>query len=350
MHGWKTCIANDGVLWVADARTLLGVDARGTIVARIETSLPETEQIAAFVPLADGFLLAAEGARGQRAPRGRVLRISRAGAERWARELLPGPVSLVDPHEVHVDSAGTRTRHAWQASTWECVHHVPLAVADDAVLCGFHEWPRSGLGRRHVLGLNRGQIAWTSPVAPSGHAAIAGPGVFLTGAQGYGAFSSSLVGRLGPLQSWPTHGHYLVTGDCVRVVEMSNDSSVPMHTATLRADGTLARGERLPGYHTSGPVALADGSIFMWRGGALLRVDAAGSIVERQEFGDREAAAGRIVTDDRGRFACVLSDDAYGRGDWPLWIFDTVLPALAPGPWPCEGGGPRNHPVLLASS
>ena len=336
-----------GVVWLAEAQAIFGVSLQGEEVERIDVTLPAGDRIGAFVVLPDGgFVVAVESPGGRRGPRGRVLRLGRSGAVWWSRELMPGMLQ-------HSGVVSMRTDEDWQAKpmspwrpqTWECVHNEPLLVAGDAVLCGFYEWPRSGIGRRSLLGLRRGDLLWSSGTGPGGRAAIAGPGSFLVGTQGYGAFRTDRIDAGGVRDTWGTQGPYLVT-DHMRVVEMENDTTAEMHTATLGAGGTLVRGQRLPGYHTGGPVALADGSLLMWRAGELLQIDPGGNIVRRHSFGVPLAAAGRVVTNGQGRFAFAVSDGEYGRGSWPLWIVSTDLPGLCSGPWPCDGAGSHNTSVL----
>lgn len=193
-------VAADGLLWFAEPAALVGLNADGAEVRRIDLVLPPNERLGAFVGLADGgFIIATEAKGGRRGPRGRVLRLDRAGALRWSRELMPDPRSpraAADPPH----------RSLWRPENWVCVHHHPLLVAGDAVLCGFQEWPRSGLGRRYLLGLARGEPRWTGELGAIGHAAIVGPGTFLAGALGYGQLCSVLVGRGGVLDRWDTHG------------------------------------------------------------------------------------------------------------------------------------------------
>lgn len=214
------------------------------------------------------------------------------------------------------------------------------------MLCGFHEWPRSGIGKRVQLGLARGESRWTGELGGTGQAAIVGPETFLAGTQGYGEFRSVLVGPGGVVDRWDTHGPAVVTNR-LRVVELRNVLPSDQRTVTLLPGGTLARGEALPGYHTAPPAALADGTLVTWRAGALLQIDADGAIARRHRFGPVDGAAGRIVVVGPGRLACVISDEDHGRGEWPLWIFPVDLPGLAAGPWPCDGGGPGDPGVLI---
>lgn len=333
----KPCIDGAGVVWVAEPRALLGVDMRGDVVARIDVPVPEGEHIGALVPLPDGFVLAVEAPGGRRGPRGRALRLDAGGKLRWIRELRPEPIV-----EISVTVAtGEQRTHRRPPTTWESLHDEPLLVAGATVLCGFHEWPRTGLGQRYVLDLHSGALAWSSPTGYPDHAAIVGPDTFLIGAS-----DTALVGRVGVVQSWPTRGHYLVTPGRVRVVEMDSASTSQSRTATLLADGRVTHGERLPGFYTGAPIALADDSILLWRAGALLRIDGDGRVAPLLPLGQPEGAAGRLVTDARGRFALAVSDEEYGLGPWPLWIVDTDLPGPAAGAWPCNGRGAHDRPVL----
>lgn len=333
------------MIWVAEPRALIGFDASGDVRERVEVSLDAGEYVAAFVPRANGFIVAA--ARGHRRATGRVLRLDRRGSTLWSTDVSPGAIAYAGVVEARADQGWRVTeKPAWKPESWDPVHREPLLVAGDVVLVGYHEFPRSGIGQRWILDLADGTIRWASSPGPWSHAAIAGDGAFLIGQQGYGAFRTDLVTNAGIASSWESHGHYLVTDASTRVVEMENVSTAKLYTATLGPGGVVTRGDRLPGYYTGGPLAFADGSIFMWRGGQLLCVDLDGRIVGRTDHGHEKAAAGRAVTDGSGRVAMAVSDGEYGRGPWPLWIFSTELPGLARGVWPCDGSGAGDVPIM----
>jgi hypothetical protein len=72
--------------------------------------------------------------------------------------------------------------------------------------------------------------------------------------------------------TWASHGHYIVEGDDVRVIELKNILPSRMYVARLLPGGKLSRGTRLDGYYTSPPWRAADGAWYFFRAGALFSV------------------------------------------------------------------------------
>jgi hypothetical protein len=183
-------------------------------------------------------------------------------------------------------------------------------------------------------------ISSTEP-GPYDHKAIAGPGRFLVGAQGYGAFSSTLYDRHGrPVQTWPSHGMMLIDQQgTIRGPESENTSSGRSRFRVLSPDGSMRDGPRLTGYHTTYPALDAEGTAVFWRDGALLTVDADLHQHELFTMTDDRAVMSRILLLEHGTVAFALDNE--------LLIFrDTGLTRLADGPWPCAGGNIRGNPAV----
>ncbi|WP_437954327.1 hypothetical protein WME76_22275 [Sorangium sp. So ce119] len=67
--------------------------------------------------------------------------------------------------------------------------------------------PNTGMGCAYGLDLESGRLIWQTPCAPTTTVAIAAPGRFLIGHQGYGALDTHLYDGEGrQIQRWRTHG------------------------------------------------------------------------------------------------------------------------------------------------
>ncbi|WP_424919932.1 hypothetical protein [Streptomyces sp. wa1064] len=89
-------------------------------------------------------------------------------------------------------------------------HWEPLLVSADRIAAGFTD-TRGGIGRTFFLDLDSGETVSATSPAPAGRKAIAGPGQFLIGSQGYGAFTTGRFGRDGAeIARWASHGAMLV--------------------------------------------------------------------------------------------------------------------------------------------
>jgi hypothetical protein len=85
---------------------------------------------------------------------------------------------------------------AWEPRDFTPERDEGLLVSGDRVPATYLE-VASGLGVGYCLDLGSGDLLWETPPRPIGARAVAGPGRFLVGAQGYGAFETCLYDR------WP---------------------------------------------------------------------------------------------------------------------------------------------------
>src|SRR5215467_3669259 len=98
-----------------------------------------------------------------------------------------------------------RPAKPWAPRTIEAHHWEPLLVAGHRVAATFADG-RSGIAVTFFLDTDTGQLVAASRPGPGHHKAISGPGEFLIGLQGYGAFSTGRYDDAGiVLQEWPTH-------------------------------------------------------------------------------------------------------------------------------------------------
>ncbi|WP_437306532.1 hypothetical protein [Sorangium sp. So ce388] len=361
-------VGPDGTIWMAAPDALIGLDPEGHLRARIQVPRADRETCGAFAVLDDGFVVALY--RGGLPYRHRregedltatVLRLDEGGGVRWATPLAPISIESDLVVEISTESGGkprrTRARRprAWIPSTSS-----PLLVSGGRVLASFCDMPSTGMGCAYGLDLESGRLIWQTPCAPTTTVAIAAPGRFLIGHQGYGALDTHLYDGDGrQIQRWRTHGCYIVgAGHGLRLVEQTNDLSSEMRVAALSIDGEIQRGPLLGGYATCYPALTQDGVVVFWREGALLAVDRSLRIHRLGSFG---AAAGsgstngtpfsdRMLLAEEGTLVFIVgSHERDEKGELhrvdTLWIVRTDLGPLCDGPWPCRDGGAGANPV-----
>ncbi|HZO67965.1 MAG TPA: hypothetical protein VFB74_23455 [Kribbellaceae bacterium] len=234
------------------------------------------------------------------------------------------------------------TDEALDAETIEVDHWQPLLVSGDRVLVGVTDGS-SGIGICTILDTVTGQIIATTEPAPYGYKAIAGPGQFLVGRQGYSAFSSTLYDRDGrAMQNWPSHGMMLVDRHgTIRGPESENRLPSRSLFRVLNADGSLRDGPPLSGYYTTYPALDADGSAVFWRDGRLLAIDSGLQMRELFTREDQRAVMSRVLLLDHDQIVLALDDEL-------LAFRNTGLAALDTGPWPCADGNIQGNPAALS--
>lgn len=301
-------------------------------------------QVGAFVVLPDGFLVMWLPPRtpplGRGLGRAVLARHDHAGSVRWATPLPFDEVAF--PGLVMMEAATgwvPRPMPARPVSLVFPAFHEPLLVAADGILASVVE-PTSGLGVRVFVARDDGRVVAVTDSAPFGHTAIVGPGQFLIGQQGYGAFSSARYGPDGQAErQWPSHGMMLVDRKGqFRGPEMEN--SLPSRSVfrVLEADGGTRTGPALTGYSTAYPAIDVHGTTVFWRDGRLTAVDEdlhARTLVDRLP----ESVGDRILLLGEGTLVTAAQGEIFVVGD-------TGLGALGEGPWPCADGGLRGNPVF----
>jgi outer membrane protein assembly factor BamB len=245
-----------GMPWMLDLAGASALGERGDPLARVAARVPEGMHVSACAWVDDGLVFALH-----HAPRGPmhapiVQRVDTDGTLRWSTT-LPAPLA---------EERVWRVRPRTWLSTSET-----LDVSGDVVLACFSDMPASGIGFGYALSLTDGALRFTTASGPMRSTAALGGGAFLVGYQGYGAFETQHYDRDGRVRTrWASQGHYVIAGDDIRVIELSNANPYAMHLARLLQDGSVVRGQRLGGYHTSPPSLRPDGTALFFREGALL--------------------------------------------------------------------------------
>ncbi|WP_344889386.1 hypothetical protein [Actinomadura meridiana] len=334
-------VASDGGVWLAGQATLVETAANGAPGRLVELPCGDGERIGAFVVLPDGFLVAWASTPYNGA---RVERVDGAGSRCWSAELPDVRLSYEGVMEMSAASGWRSEPMApWRPEVFSPERWGGLLVSADRVLATYVDWS-SGIGVGFCLDLGNGRLVWTTPPHPTGERAIAGPGAFLVGSQGYGAFSTRWYDRDGAtVAEWPSQGRLLVSSrGRIRVVEMDNDLSSERRIRRLHRDGRMTDGPPLPGYYTVGPVLSGDGRAAFWRDGKLQIGDVDLSVRTVCE-GEGEGVE-RMLLLDGGRLFFVLTND-WATGDGRLVMVETDLPALDTGVWPCGESDPHANPV-----
>ena len=340
-RGGQMRIAPDGGVWLAGDTALVETTPHGAPGREVDLPHAPDERIGTFVALADGFVVAWQSTPYRRV---RVERVDGSGARRWSTELPDAHLS--DEGVVQMSAATGRRAEPeppWRPRDLSPERHAGLLVSADRVLATYTD-RSSGVGMGFCLDLATGRLVWVTPPHPTGERAIAGPGAFLVGGQGYDAFSTRLYDRDGAtVAEWPSQGGLLVSSrGRIRVVELTNDMSVTTRVRRLHRDGTMTDGPPLPGYYTVGPVLSGDGRAAFWRDGRLQTVDADLSV--RTHCEAEGEGVDRMLLLEGGRLFFVLTED-WAKGENRLVIADTDLPPLDTGVWPCAESGLHANPV-----
>ncbi len=349
----RSRLSADGTLWLAypdrDGRLLEGILPDGSTGPTARPKCGPEEEIGSFVLLEDGFVIAwarvSRLVRAGRSPKAappepRVARYTGEGECLWSTPIVLGAVSYAGVVETGRHTGWeSRPRGPWLpeevgVDAWE-----PLLVSGDRVAASFTD-TRGGIGRTFFLDLDSGEIISATSPAPSGRKAIAGPGEFLIGSQGYGAFTTGRFGRDGAETArWASHGAMLVDGDgVVSGPELENGLPSTSRFRRLAPGDTLVDGPTLTGYHTSYPAMDREGTTVFWRDGKLLAVDA--DLAEHELFAmdDSRAVIGRALLLSEGSVAVSLDSE--------VLVFRTPLGPLAESPWPCGDANLRGNPLL----
>ncbi len=229
---------------------------------------------------------------------------------------------------------------AWRLSR-KAHHWEPLLVAGHRVAATFAD-KHSGIAVTFFLDTDTGQLIAASRPGPGHHKAISGPGEFLIGFQGYGAFSTGRYDDAGiVMQEWPTHAMILIDRHGgISGPESENVLPSRSHYVRLEPDGTVRRGPALPGYYTSYPALDSKGTAVFWRDGRLRAVDRNLQMRDLLALDEeKRAVISRIMLLRDGRVAFALRDQL-------IILPRTGLGPLDSGIWPCADGGLPGNPVL----
>lgn len=346
-------LATDGALWLAypdlDGQLLEGVLPDGSTGPTARPECRADEEIGAFVLLDDGFVISwvsgsrivrRERSRPTSVPEPRVARYTREGECLWSTPIALGAVSFPGVLEMG-DRTGReiRPRRPWVPEEIGIDHWEPLLVSADRIAASFTD-TRGGIGRTFFLDLDSGATISVTAPAPTGRKAIAGPGQFLLGSQGYGAFTTGRFGRDGvETARWASHGAMLVDkngGVCGP--ELENSLPSRSRFRRLAPDNSLVDGPPLTGYYTSYPAMDCEGTAVFWRDGKLLAVDTDLAGHELFAMDDSRALIGRALLLSEGNVVVSLDSE--------VLVFRTPLGPLAEGPWPCGEANLRGNPLL----
>ncbi|GGV12704.1 hypothetical protein GCM10010182_36270 [Actinomadura cremea] len=344
------CVGPDGTVWVARREAneagLIGLDAAGTVLHSLRLDHEPHEHLGAFAVLPDGFCVSWLPAGFSRIVEpdrhARVARHDTDGRRRWSTPTVldalshPGAVEL-GPHT----GGQVRESRPWKPRTIDVAHREPLLVSGDRVAATFADGS-SGIAIVYFLDTATGRLVATTRPGPYHHKAIAGPGEFLIGAQGYGALATAHYDASGRMvREWPSHAMLLVgeRGD-VRGPESENVLPSRSRFVGFSPDGVGVRqGPHLPEYYTTYPALDEYGTAVFWRNRRLYAVTSGFELRTLHEAADAEGSVwGRTLLLEEGRVVIHIKDE--------LWVFaDTGLGALSPGPWPCGDGNLESNPV-----
>ena len=91
------------------------------------------------------------------------------------------------------------------------------------MLAVYSDMPRSGIAIGYVTSLRHGALRHVTKQGPIHCVQPLGSGAFLVGYMGYGAFETVLYSGHGTeQQQWNSHGHCVVSGSDIVVIEMNN--------------------------------------------------------------------------------------------------------------------------------
>jgi hypothetical protein len=350
-HPYPPRVDADGTVWVAHhdggsppAFTLTAISVDGDVLRSVAMHHEPPEHLGAVVRMPDGFCAVWLSTSPHHRTNNGAARLSRHGDVGDTAWSTPLPLTAVSFPGV-VEAGETtgwqiQPKKAWTPSTLEVAHRQPLLVNHDRILAEISDGG-SGIGVCTIVDTATGCIISTTEPRPTGYKAIASPGQFLVGTQGYGAFSSTLYDRDGqPTQTWPSHGMMLIDQHAaIRGPESENILPSRSRFRTLNPDGSMHDGPPLTGYYTTYPALDAHGTATFWRDGTLLAIDARLHPHELFTTTDERSVMSRVLLLDRGIVAFALDNEL-------LLFNNTGLAPLADGPWPCADGNICGNPVV----
>ncbi|NUT94064.1 MAG: hypothetical protein HOY78_18785 [Saccharothrix sp.] len=350
-HPGPPRVSDGGTVWIAHSGsggpTVSEVDADGAVLRSIAPEHESHEHLGAFVLLPDGICVAwLPAARSRVVEAGRTARVARYDENGTCRWSTPAVLDqLAHPGVVEMSAANgwqVRPMKPWTPRTIEVSHWEPLLVSGNRIAATFADGS-SGIAVTFFLDAATGHVVATTPPGPSGHKAIAGPGEFLIGSQGYGEFSTARYDPSGTVtEEWPSHAMVLVDRHG-HILGPESENTLPSRSRSrfrgLRPGGTLRDGPALSGYYTTYPALDRDGTAIFWRDGRLLAVDADFEMHELFAMDDERAVMSRVLLLDQGQAVFALKDEL-------LAFDDTGLGPLDAGIWPCADGNLGGNPVM----
>ncbi|MFE3179044.1 hypothetical protein ACFXPA_03435 [Amycolatopsis sp. NPDC059090] len=334
-------VSVSGTVWIAQrdagCYVLTELDLAGSVLRSVVLDHEPHEHLGAFVLLADGFCVSWLPAGSSRVvPPGRAPRVARhdeSGRTVWSTTIL---LSSLKPEDT--DSA-EHPGPPREPRTLTAAHWQPLLVSADRIAAGFAD-DGSGIGVTLFLDTAHGGVISQTLPGPRSRCAIAAPGEFLIGEQGYSFFRTTRYDRTGmATQRWSSHGLLLIDRHGgIRGPESENIRRLRSRFRSLAENGTLLDGPLLRGCYTTYPALDRNGTAVFWREGRLLTVDADFQLRKLFLSEDDRGVMGRIL---------LLADGlvVFSLGSELLFFRDTGLGPLDDGPWPCGGGNLNGNPV-----
>ncbi len=335
-------VSETGTIWLVNATpdgvVLIGYTASGDTAHVIRLEHEPAEVPGAFAVLREGFCTTWTTLRPHHDVR--VDLRDEAGDARWSVRIQTSPLAYEGLVGASADTGWREEPLAPRfPREFGPSHEDPLLVSGGRILAGFEDFG-SGLGVCHLLERRTGRLLLTTESGPGGHKAVVGPGEFLVGEQGYGAFATTRYAADGAeVGRWASHGALTVDpAGVIRCVEMENRLPSPSNFRVFGARGSLVGGPPLSGYYTSHPALDVSGNVVFFRDRKLRVIDP--ELRERvfATTDEDEQLLGRIVLLRDGLVAFT-----HGR---QLLLARTDLGDLAPGIWPCQDGNLRGNPVV----
>ncbi|MEV6705457.1 hypothetical protein [Micromonospora wenchangensis] len=341
-------VTASGTVWLAlhgpAGHTFTEVGPDSQVLCSVVPEHQAHEHLGTFVLLPDGFCTIWLPASPYRqVPAGQAPRVARhtqTGTTTWSTHLPAAELSFSGVVEAGVDTGWElRPKKPWRPRTISVGYREPLLVSANRVLAEITDG-RGGIGVCTILDTATGSIVTTTPPGPYMHKAITGPGSFLIGQQGYGAFTTTHYDPDGHAQqTWPSHGMMLIDyHGTISSAESENATPSQSRFRVLNPDSSVSDGPLLSGYYTTYPALDAEGTAVLWRDGKLLAINP--DLQARTLFtqDDDRAVMSRILLLEGGRVAFSLHDE--------LLLFDsTGVAPLDNGPWPCGDGNLHGNPV-----
>jgi hypothetical protein len=355
-------VAQDDTVWIlcrsGTEAAFAQVDQRGVVLRTLTPDSSPGEQVASFVVLPDGlcvmWLPPTQSPEDSHVAFGRVAVYSNEGAELRSTSLDLGRLSYSGLVEWRADDEWKgRPKDPWVPMRTEVGRFDPLLVSGNRIAASLAD--TSGVGVTFFIAADTGAIVNRTLPGPGAYNAILGPGEFLLGYQGYGAFSATHYNDRGDVeQTWPSHLMPLVCDEgSIRGPESENIIPSRSSFAVLEPDGTVTRGGHVSGYQTSFPALDHRGTAVFWRNGELLAADPDFTIRRLFEFraSEEHCWPSNTVLMSEGLVAIAISGArrALGAQYAELLILrKTGLGTLHSGPWPSADGGLRGNPVAYA--
>lgn len=274
-----------------------------------------------------------------------MIKLDPSGSVLWSTTLPVGALGYQGVVEAGVHTGWeTQPKRPWRPESWEPIRYggsEPLLMSGDRLLASFFEFPRSGIGCCYGLDAVSGSLLWVTEPAPTHTLAVAGPGRFYQGLQGYGAFETRLLGPDGAiLRRWEVHGYLVIdAGGVVRCVEMENVLPARMRYSLLLPNRDVRRGPLLEGYYTTYPLVSREGVVAFWRNGELVLIDDRMDrhVIDSDPSATKEGVLSRMLLSPWGSLVFAIGHE--------VRVVDVDLGPLAESPWPCGGGNVQNNPV-----